>query len=190
LGLAIIIAAPKRIIQVKHAAGAAIVAIFGYYLAQRYEISFATIDRLTSNTPGSSGQFDLTSGRDTIFWQSLTAFFDHPILGPGTAAYEATYGSMPHFSPLTFAINAGMAGAVIGLALIFNLASLTICGWQVDNEPSHMMTRSLAAVLLVMALLEPDGPFLGVGLVTVLFIAAALSAQQHANQPSPVSARP
>lgn len=175
LGIALAVALARRVLRVKVIMLLGTTLILGYIIVSQYGIKMATLSRLTQNPTGSSADFDLSTGRADLFWKALNAFFNHPILGQGVSAFQSEYGAAPHFSPLNYAVQAGAIGLVAGLFMIGELIRLTVGGKSITSQTSAHLARPLAAVLLAMALLEPEGPFVGVGLVTVLMLAAAIS---------------
>ena len=172
LTLGAAVAAYQRIVKVKHLIFAGAGVWLTFYVANAYKISFSTLDRVEDLNFATANASSLTSNRDVIFHESLVEFMKHPILGPGYGYFIDTYGIMPHFAPLTFAVGSGLTGAAIGLYLMMRLARLALSRDRRRDAWSDL-APPVAVVLLVMSSLEAEGPFMSIGLTSILLICAS-----------------
>lgn len=168
LGLALALIVVRRWLRPALAISlAAAVGAAAYWLSGR-SVAFNTLDRLAMSSTASGG---LTTGRLALIPEAWEEFLRSPVFGPGASDFVARYGAVPHFPPLSYAVTGGVVAAGIVLFLTFRLLTLTAANRGRSTSPLQRVGCLLAAVLVAPALLEPDGPYLGVEMLTLLFAA-------------------
>ncbi|MCT2089342.1 hypothetical protein M3D92_08565 [Micrococcus terreus] len=112
---------------------------------------------------GTSSGF--TTGRDELNAQAWSAFLDSPILG---VELVSRAGYNPHTPILSFALDIGLAGLLVGIAGVFAL--LLRMARPIRRGPAGEVLCMMAAVMVVTALLEPVGFFVGFTKACLLMI--------------------
>lgn len=94
----------------------------------------------------------------------------HPWTGVGQDRFQATHPNLPHFLPLNVSIGSGVAGLLLGGALVVLLA-VTVLGGPVGRTPGAYAGLGLLSVMSAQTLVTTSGPFAGIGFVSLLLVA-------------------
>ena len=131
-------------------------------------VALNTLDRLTEETAGSDARTGLFAG-------AMQTIVENPIVGTGFAAFEASYGALPHIALQTFFILGGIACGIpilwVFFLLVRRLAVVNPRPFGHDGFAGHM----ILAVFMATVFLEPTGPFVGAAFVTLLLLGVSLT---------------
>ena len=112
-----------------------------------------------------------------LLGEAWNSFLSAPLLGPGADRFFVQFGLAPHFPPLAYAISGGIVAGTLVAFLTVRLIRLLFTGWGRSASGLTRVGCLVAAILVGEALLEPDGPFLGMEMLALLFsVVIALSA--------------
>lgn len=138
-------------IRGRHFVALIMLAALGVWLTARQGVVFNTVDRFSN--PGTGATFG--TGRGLLLDDALYATVQHP-LGMGLSQFRALYGQSPHVALLTFAVaGTALAGLVVTVMAV-RLGSLSFA-----VRPSNLLAPLLVGNLVAWALLQPNGPFMG-----------------------------
>lgn len=104
----------------------------------------------------------------------LRVFRDHPWVGVTDAEYRADHEVRPHTVVVEAAVAAGVVGAALGIALVWQLLRVALAGR--GRQDSRVLGAGLAAVLFAATFLE-GSTFTGLNRAT--YVVLAVAAVEH-----------
>lgn len=168
LGAALVLATLRGWIRPLPLIGSAIAVGFSIWWFRTQGFAISTYDRLIG-AEGTRGLEDFSGGRIPLIPQAMQAILSRPWAGYGSARFMEANGVMPHSPILSFGVASGLIAAVLALAMTARLVLSTVRSRgsdSADKQAAHLV----ATVLIVTVFVEPDGPFVGLELLLMLFV--------------------
>lgn len=173
LGIAVVLILARRWLRPPLAIAVATIAGLAAYWISSQSV---TLNTLTRFSPASSEYGGFSTGRLGLVGEAWSSFLTAPLLGPGSHGFLVQYGLSPHLPPLAYALSGGIVAGGVVLFLTLRLLGLLFAGWGGSPSALTRVGCLVAAILVGQALLEPNGPFLGIEMLTLLFsVVIALS---------------
>lgn len=123
---------------------------------------------------GQNNSHGITTGRDKLNSESLNSFMNSPIFG---VPIDERYLYRPHTPILSFALDAGIIGLLIGIALTF-LSLRTVI--SIRNSHAYPLAyRMTASIMLLTIFLEPAGFFTGFTKTLLLMMTLSAFSENH-----------
>ena len=179
LGIALLVAVRWRWVKFMPAA---FVTVFGWGIVSTILNSGGSINMFT-RILGTGEIRDVTSGRVGLFDASLISIEQDPLLGTGLFQFlgqQYGNGLTPHFALFTFYIGGGLCAGLLVLWMLgfitYRLMFKSPSRFQAAGRLSYL----ILAVLLAMALIEPNGPFVGTQATSLLLLTIGLTSSPRA----------
>ena len=144
----------------------------------------ATIDRFAE--PSQAAGVDFSSGRIAVIVPALQGILDNPLAPYGADNFFARYGISPHSPMLAFGVAGGLAASLI-VTVMFVRMCVLVARRNTSASGACRAAVLVVAVLAGYALVEPDGPFVGIEMLTLLLVSvvagnagASVDAPSHA----------
>lgn len=127
-------------------------------------VEFATLREFLP----SSG-YENERARGQLLNDGLKVIADHPLVGTGTAQFQAQHRLVPHFLPVHFGVAAGLLGLGLGSWVLIRLGLVVMKGPAAETR-SAVFGWALVAAMLAYTIPEPVGPFAGLNRLPLLAI--------------------